>query len=794
MEALWQDILHSLRIMRRSPGFAVTAVLTLALGIGANTAMFTVIHRVLLRPLDYPEPDRLVRITGGATAARYDAIRHAQSFTGAAAFNVFTENATLSSAEGPESFKSVRVSTNFLQVLGVTPLHGRGFLAEEEMAGAQVALISEELWQRRFGGNPGVVGSKAIIGAAPYTIVGILPAGFQSPFPGLDIWRPWQPDLLPLQSRLNSPLLAIIGRLKPGITNEQASAEIAVINRQYALTHPAMLDAKPRPIAESVTPLKDDLVRNVRSILWMLFGAVGLLLLIACANVASLLLSRAAARSREFAIRAAIGAGRGRLIRQLLAESFVLALAGGVGGLLLANWSSTAIAKLSSLEMPRIREIHPDGVVFAFTLTVVVATSLLFGLAPAISGSRPDLAALMKARGGGFGWSRRVMSWLRPRGLLVVGQIALSVVLLIGAALLVESLARLHRVNPGFQPQNLLTMRITLPQARHEELVRRVESIPGVRAAAVTLTLPMTGWAGTPVHPTDQPLVKLNERPIAILQTITPGYFQTLGIPLKRGRDFASRDSQTAPLVAIINETLARRFWPSYPNGEDPVGHYILAGANPGPLQIVGIAGDVRQAGLGEQISPGIYRPRTQTPEMPAMFAVRTEGDPMRFVNAIRHEIRAIDGNQAISAVQTMEAVVDASEGQRRSILILLGLFAATGLVLAIVGIYGVVAYSAAQRTKEMGIRRALGAQQPDIIRLVMTEGLNLAIAGAALGIGGALALTRVMKGLLYEISATDPATFIAVALLSMTVALMASYIPARRASRIEPTEALKLL
>jgi putative ABC transport system permease protein len=798
------DLQYALRTLRRNPIFALTAVLTLALGMGANTAIFSVVHAVLLKPLEYHDSNRLVRLSGGATAARFEAIGQARSFTEAGAFTVFTENVTLSGPDGPEPLKGARVSANFLRILGITPLYGRSFLPEEESAGPQVVLISAELWQRRFGGDPRIVGGTATLAAAPYTIIGVLPPGFQFPFPGLEVWRPWQPSTMPTQARLNSPILSVFGRLKPGVNLEQASAELAVIHRQYALAHPGALDAKPKQV-ETVTPLKDQLVRNVRSLLWMLFGAVGFVLIIACANVASLLLARATSRSREFAIRAALGAGRGRLVKQLLAESLLLSFAGGALGLLLARWSLAGIARLPGLELPRMSEIHLDGMALAFAVVLSVATSLLFGLAPSLRASRPDLAGVMKAAGEGApsGGPRRLALWLSPRGLLVAGQVALSIVLLIGATLLIESLARLRRVNPGFQPANLLTMQIALSQTRYdtipksaaffEELVRRVESVPGVRGAAVTLTLPTTGFAGTPVQATGQPLLKLNERPIAILQSVTPGYFRTLGIPLRRGRDFATQDTVTAPLVVIVNESLARRFWPAYPSGEDPVGRYVLVGANPQPMQIVGIAADVRQASLADDAGPGVYRPRTQNPPMSAMFAVRTEGDPLRFVNAIRSQVTAIDRDQAITAVKTMADVMEASEAQRRSIMILLGLFAGAGLLLAVVGIYGVIAYSVGQRTKEIGIRRALGAQQNDVLSLVVGQGLGLTLAGVVVGIAGALALTRVMRGLLFQVSPADPATFAGIALLVVVVSLAASFIPARRAARIDPMTALRV-
>jgi predicted permease len=754
-DSLRQDVWYGLRTMKGNPPFTIAAVLTLAVGIGANTAIFSVIYAVLLKPLDYPHPEQLVRITGGATDARFEAIRQARSFSGAAASTVYTENVSYSGPDGPEPVKGGRVSPNFLTVLGLTPLLGRSFSPEDQKDGQQVAMISAEFWRRRFGGNPGVVGSTVTLAAAPYTIIGVLPPGMQLPFPNLDVWRPWQPGLLPIPVRRNSPILSVLGRLGPGISPQQANAELSVLNRRYAAEFHGALDARPGQLAETVSPLKDFLVRDVRSILWMLFGAVAFLLLMACANVASLILARATARSREFAVRAALGAGRGRLIAQQLTESLLLAVAGSTVGILLAWWSLGALANLPGLELPRVQEIQLNGMVLAFALLAAVLTTLIFGLAPSFAASRPDLAAVMKASGesADLTWRNRLALCLRPRGLLVVVQVGLSMVLLIGAALLMESLAGLSRVKPGFEPQNLLTMEITLPQARHDELVSRVEAIPGVIAAAVTMTLPMTGFAATPVQAADQPPLKLNERPMAVLQSVTPDYFRTLGIRLLRGRTFAAADTNTAPLVAIINESLAKRFWPTYPR-IDPVGRHMLIGSNPKPVLIAGVAADVRQAGLAEEAGPGLY--------------------------------------QAVTSIKTMQAVIDGSEGQRRSILVMLALFAATGLLLVIVGVYGVMAYSVVQRTREFGIRRSLGAPSGDVVWLVVRQSLSLALAGVALGAAGAYAVTRVMRDLLFQVSATDPFTFAAAGALMIIVALMAGYLPARRAVRLQPTEALR--
>ena len=800
-----QDLLYGLRTLRKNPAFALTAVLTLALGIGANTAIFTMVHAVLLKPLDYRDPDRLMHVSGGSTPTRFEEMKTAaRSFTELGAFAVGKENVILSHADGPEALNGARVSANFLSLLGVEPVLGRSFLPEEDRPGGRpVAMISAELWRSRFGADTTIVGRTVTLAAVPHVIIGVLPAGFQFPFSGVDVWvtRPAEWSVLPAAARSLSPILNVFGRLKTGVDVEQATAEQAVFHRAYVKAHPGLLDAKPNSV-EPVMPLRDRLVANVRSMLWMLFGAVGFVLLIACSNVASLLLERATTRSREFAVRAALGAGRGRLIGQMLAESVLLALGGGVLGVLLAKLSLSGISKMMALDLPRAGEIHLDSMVLGFTIGLSISTGLLTGLIPSLTATQSDLARALRASSDPAApGARRAIPWFSARGLIVVGQVALSMVLLISAALMVESLARLRRVNPGFQAARLLTMQIALPSARYDtvqkraafydELVRRVESVPGVRSAAVTLTLPMTGFAGTAVQIVGQPTKKLNERPIVIVQNITPGYFRTMGIPLKRGRDFTIHDRENSPLVVIINESMARRFWPSYPNGPDPVGQHLVTGLSAGG-QIIGIVGDIRQAGLAADARPGLYRPSAQVAPQSAMFAIRTEGAPRDFVNAIRGQVLAIDRDQPITAVKTMDEIVEESEGQRRSIMILLGIFAGAALLLAVIGIYGVIAYSVARRTKELGIRRALGAQQGDIVRLVLARALGLTLTGVLFGFGGAVALTRVMKNLLFQVSPTDPLTFAGIALLLIFVALAASYVPARRATHIDPMSALR--
>ncbi len=800
MTGLRQDLRFALRTLRKNRGFAVAAVLTLALGIGANSAMFTVIRAVLLKPLEYREPDRVVKIAGGATIAHFEEIKAGQqSYGNVGAYYCCPQPATISGPQGPEALKQAPVSANFLQILDVQPLLGRGFQPQDDDPGVPpVAMISAALWQRRFQGDPTIVGKTATIETVVHTIVGVLPSGFDFPTAGVDVWvtRP--------ETHVNatSPLLQPFGRLRPGVALSQASAELAVLNQQYRAAHPGMLDAKPPTAPERVMPLKDTLVADVRSTLWLLSGAVGLVLLIACANVAGLLLARATSRSREFAVRAALGAGRPQLIRQVLVESLILASVGGALGLLLARWGLHAITGMSSFDLPRADEVHLDGIVFGFTAALSIATGLLFGLIPAVGASRPDLAAVLRASGEAANTSgrRRLALGLSARGGLVVAQVALSMILLTGAGLLIESIVRLRNVDPGFNPKNVLTMKIAIPYVRYDtqakqaaffdQIVQRVVALPGVRGAAFAFTAPFTTFALTPIQRVDQGAPALNQRLIAMFQNVTPDYFQTLGIGLKRGRLFTARDDVNAPLTVVLNEAVARKLWPAYPNGPDPVGQRVWIGARTDPVEIAGIVADVHQW-LAVDQTPAMYRPLAQMPSSGA-FLVRTAGDPLQFVNAVRAEVQAVDRDQAVSSVQRLEDLEDAEVGHSGVILMLLGSFAGLALLLALTGLYGVIAYSVAQRTQEVGIRRALGAQHADILRLVLGQGLGLAILGIAIGTGGGLALTRFLKSLLFQISPADPATFACVAVMFLAVALGACYVPARRAARIDPMQALR--
>jgi putative ABC transport system permease protein len=814
-ESAWRDILYSLRTMVRNPAFASTAMLILGLGIGGNAAMFTMIRAVLLRPLDYREPDRLVYFSvenprRPQQNPSFSLVQFEGMKAAAKTFSVMSaygrpENFALSSGGEPEELKGARVSANFLEVLGVPPAMGRSFLSEEDKpGGTPVAMISTGLWKRRFSGDPGVVGKEVTLESTAYTVIGVLPGGFEFPYADVDVWvtRPSEWSMLPPRY-WGVPTLTGFGRLKAGASVEQASAEMSVLQHQYDVANPNPMNGDLSATIR-VVPLKDKLVANVRPMLWTMFGAVGFVLLIACANVASLLLARAASRSRELAVRAALGAGRGRLIRQLLAESLVLAVGGAALGVILATWFLGAIARangpfaqggVNALFVPGARAIHLDGIVLGFTVALSIATGVLFGLFPSMQVSRPDLNEVLRERGATA--ARRGVS---ARSLLVTGQVALSIVLLIGAALLMESFFRLHSVDPGFRAANLLTAKIALPRARYDtdqkrdaffrELLRRLPS-----NSAVAMLLPTTAWIRTNVTEVEgsPALNPADDASYAVVQSVTPGYFHTLSIPLKRGREFTARDNVAgSPPVIMLNETLARRLWQ---DGTNPIGLHVKEAYDKalGWIEVVGIVADIHEGGLATDAVAEFYLPLAIHPPQTAFVIARTEGDPMRLANTIRETVLAMDRDQPVSDLRTMEQVFEATLGQRRLTMLLLGLFASVALLLATVGIYGSIAYSVAQRTQEVGIRRALGAQQGDILRLILLQGLRLVLAGVAIGLCGAFALTRVMKNLLFHVQATDPAAFAGIAILFVAVALAASYLPARRAARVDPMAALRV-
>jgi len=785
----------------------------MAVGVGANTAIFSVANALLLRPLQYAQPDRLVLLSSELKAAgvkqvpltypRFTLVNErSRSFTGVAAFCAEVFN--LTGRGDPEQIQAARVSWNFFDILGVHPALGRLFRAEEDQpAGAPVALIGNALWARRFASDPSAVGRSVTLDSKDYTIIGVLPPDFRFALlgPKIEIFAPRVFDLniiTPEQARAGTGFLNYVARLRPGTGIAGAQREMNALSAQYRREFPRFPDADPDLIVR-VGNLRDEMVSGVRPAVLILFGAVTLVLLIACANVASLLLSRALGRKREIAVRAAIGASRAGLIRQLLTESLMLALLGGVLGALLSAWGTHALAGMAQGSLPRASEIRTDGYVMAFTLLVSMLAGIFFGLAPALQISRADLNSILRSEGrgagsgGGGGRRRNVM-----RNLLVVSQVALSMLLVIASGLLLRNFAQLRSRNPGFDPHNLLTLNVALPPARYSkpaqmaaffsELVRQVRAVPGVGSAAGSSALPVNPSRFSPALPEGQPQLPLSQRPVFNIQMPGPGYAATLRIPVARGREFTERDDAHAPLVAMVNQSLARRYWPN----ENAVGKHILLGRIPQPLEVVGVLGDVRNLGVAADVGLEIYVPFVQRPWANINLIVRTAGDPHAFVAAVRARVLSIDADQPVTAVQTMEELLETGAAQPRFTAFLLGALSGTALLLAVVGIYSVIAYSVAERTHEMGIRIALGAEPADILRLVLRQGLLLALSGIAIGVAASFALTRLMASLLYHVSVTDPATFVTGSLLFAAVALLASYLPARRATRVDPMVALR--
>ena len=808
MTTLLHDIRYALRLLARSPAFTAVAVFTLAIGIGANTAIFSVADALLLRPLPYADPGRLVLISQGGTLngvrqgplswIRFQHLNgQARSFTGMAAFT--SEAFTVTGRGDPEQYRGARVSWNFFDILGVQPALGRAFRPEEDQPGGQsVALISHSLWARRFGSDPAIAGAHITLDARDYVIAGVLPAGFRFDLFGgdCDIVTPRVYELniaTPQQIQAGAGFLNYLARLKPGVTLASAQAEMDTLAAAYRAAFPRNPDSDPNMIV-AVGNLRDEMVSSARVAVLILFGAVSVVLLIACANVASLLLSRALGRKREIALRTAIGAPRSSLIRQLLTESLMVALAGGVLGAAASAWGTRLIVSLAQGSLPRSSDIRSDGVVLLFTAAVSLFAGVLFGMVPALEISRPDLISVLRSEGRGATSGRRRH---RMGSLLVVSQVALSMLLMVGAGLLVRNFLELRGARPGFDPHGLLTMNIPLAPSRYDrsheiqffdELLRRVRALPGVESAAVCSALPLNAGRFSPALAEGQPVVPLAERPLFNIQSFTPGYVETMRQPLLRGREFNARDGERDPKAIMVNQAAARRYWP----GRDAVGMHILVGRLAQPIEIVGVLGDVRNVNLAADPQPEIYFPYAQLPTSSMNLVVRAAGDPRRLTSAIRAQVFAVDSTQPVTDVRTMDDVLEAGAAQPRFTTSLLGGLSVTALILAIVGIYGVIAYSVAERTQEMGIRMALGARRGDILAMVLRQGMLLAAIGIALGLAAALALTRLLSSLLYRVSVTDPVTFGGGAAVFLLVALAASLVPARRATRVDPATALR--
>ena len=800
LDDLQRDVRHGLRTLVRNPGFTVAVVLTLALGIGANTAIYSVVNAVLLRPLPYPDPDHLVRLwsTHARTNRWGDWVSYPdfkdwreqnRNFEDMAAYRFWLFNVT--GGEYPEVVPGVYVTHNLFSVLHAKPMLGRSFLSEEDQPGRnQVVILSFGLWQRRFGSDPGLVGRTVTIGDQSHTVVGIMPPGFGFPGRETNVWIPHGPlEELPQRGSHN---FRVVARLKPGVTVEQAQAEMDAVAAGLAERYPSNRD-----LGVKVLGLQRTLTNEVRQPLIILLGAVGLVLLIACANVANLLLARGVARRRETAVRQAIGAGRRRLIRQSLTEDVLLALLGGVAGLLLAFWGVQFLIGLAP-DIPGLEQTTIDAQVLVFTLALSVATGLMFGTAPALQGSKVDLSDALKEAGTR---STAGSGHRRTRSLLVMTEMALASMLLVGAGLLLRSFLRLVRVDPGFNPENVLTAMVPLsstkyPEPRRQaaffkEVIDRIATLPGVEAASAATSVPLLtndaggfeveGHLGRP----DEIFVQA-ERP-----AVTPDHFRVLGISLLKGRIFTWADNESSPEVAIISESLAQQYWP----GEDPIGKRVSFNRGNGQRvwrQVVGVVNDVKHDGLETRVYPAIYVPLLQFPSAFGTLVVRARTDPSGLAGAIRREVMAVDKDVPVFRVQTMDRLISDSVSRRRFQMMLLAIFATVALALAAAGIYGVMMYSVSQRTHEIGIRVALGASSGDVLRLVLRQGLVLTVAGVAIGLISSLALTRVLSGLLYGVSAMDPATFLVFPSVLIAVALLACYLPARRATKADPMVALR--
>jgi putative ABC transport system permease protein len=805
MEILWQDVRFGVRMLVKSPTFTIVAVLALALGIGANSAIFSVVNTILLRPLPYPDPDSLVMVWEERAKAGYPRDtpspanfiswkEQSQTLLGMSAYTNLS--VSLTGVGEPERIEGQRVSASLFPLLGVEPHMGRAFLPEEDQPGGnRVAMMSHGLWQRRFGSDPNIVGKALTLNGESRTIVGVMPANFEFPSREIEIWVPiaFPPEEA---ARRGAHFLQVIARTKPGVSVEQAQAEMhtvaAGLQQQYPQTNTA--------VGATLIPLHEHLVGDIRPALLILLGAVGFVLLIACVNVANLLLARASARQKEIAVRIALGAGRLRLIRQFLTESILLAGMGGVVGLLLAVWSIKLLTAFIPANISQAKSISIDAGVLLFTVGISLLTGLIFGLAPALQASRFSLNDTLKEGGrdstsGGRGG--------RVRNLLVVTEIALALVLLIGAGLLINSFWHLRNVDPGFQTDHLLTMKVVLPPLKYpdtgrraafyDELTQRVQALPGVRAASVTTNLPLTNRGnamGFTVEGRPEPAP--GQTSSAVTRVVSPNYFQTMGIKLLRGREFTDQDSADAPVVLVVGETMAKRFWP----GEDPVGKRLKFGSfnsTAAWLSVVGVVKDVKHFELNTNDREQVYLSYKQAGFFePRDLVVRTEVEPLGLAASVRSAVWGIDKDQPVSNIRTMDEIVSESVARQRFNTLLLGIFAVVALILASIGIYGVMSYSVTQRTHEIGIRMALGAQALDVLKLTVGQGLKLVLLGLFIGLAAAFGLTRVMSSLLFGVSPTDPITFVVIPLVLFAAAMLASYIPARRAARVDPLIALR--
>ena len=808
MEKLRQDIHYAVRRLLRAPGFTLICVLTLGLGIGANAAIFSVVHGVLLTPLPFPESDRLVGVfhvdMGKRTTMSgpnfIDVRNTAHTFENAAA--IARDQVILTGQGDAVRLEAARVSASLFNVLRVRPALGRTFNADENTPGkTNVIVLSHALWQQRFGSDSSVVGRTIQIDGRSTEIVGVMPAGFSYPNDRA-AWLPIEYDNNFVSKQRGAWYLRVVARLQTGVTPQQAAAEVETIGRNLARQYPDADGA----IGMTTYPLLDSMVGEIRPSVLMLFGAVGFVLLIACANVASLLLARAASRESEMTVRAALGAGRWRLLRQLLTESIMLSMAGAGVGLLLAVWGVAFLIDLKPQGIPRLEDVHVNAAAMLFTMGAGLLTGLLFGAVPAVHATRASVAGSLKEAGRGAMGGRGIA---RARSVLVVAELALALMLLVGAGLLMRSFVRLQAVDPGFRPEQTLTFELTFPDGRYsddnetrivsffDQLMPRLNALPGVRSTAAVMELPLSGSSFNISFTIDgRPPVPPANEPSMEIRVATPGYFGTLGIPLKRGRLFTEEDRAGSPQVVLLTESAARQFFPN----EDPLGKRIKLGwgkrshgrrlAAGG--EVVGIVGDVKESGLAEPDEPQLYMPLRQWPVQSMSGVIKTAVKPETIADAVVEQVHAVDPMLPVSNVRPLSEIVSRSISQPRFYMTLLGVFAAVALVLAAIGIFGVLSYAVSQRTREIGIRMALGAQERSVVSMVVRQAMYLVVTGVAIGTLAALLLSQSLNRMLFGVRATDPATFGGVAALLVAVALFASYLPARRATRVDPIVALR--
>ncbi len=816
MGDLWNDVKHAVHLFIKSPGFTLAAVSALALGIGANTAIFTVVNAVLLKPLTYPDADRIVEIEladpqGNAPIASIPKFQIYQQqtsiFKDVAAYDFAGPGFNIT-GDRPELIHGIHVTEGYFRVFGAPVMLGRTFTPQEDSPnGGKVVVLSYGLWQRRFGGNPKVIGTSLSMGNEPYTIVGVLGKDFHSD-PEADIWLPFQ---FPPNSTNQGHFFQAAGMLKPGITLAQANAQMKLAYGQFHRTFP---QSDPKG-GFAVELLRDSIVRDARKSLLVLLGAVGMVLLIACANVANLLLVRATGRKREFAIRSALGASRRRIILQLLTESVLLAVTGGILGLILGYIGVRALLAISPAGLPRIGEdgsaIGIDWRVLAFTLGISVLTGILFGLFPAFSASRTDLNSSLKESSNRSGTGFRQG---KARALLVISEVSLALVLLVGSALLIRTFIALHDVNPGFDSHNVLTMEMSLTGDRFEKTAgvaqlsfdgrERLKAIPGVEDAATTCCLPIEGQFGLPFAIAGRPIDPAKGQPGAGWMNASPDYYKLFRIPVLRGREFTDHDTAAAPGVVLINEALAKQFFPN----QNPVGQQLLVGKGMGPpfeepaRTIIGVVGNTHDGGLGRDPGPLMIVPDAQVLDgmtklnasfVPMRWVIRTHGDPHQLTSVITEQLRQASGGFPVAHVRTMDEIVSRSTSRESFDMMLLTIFGAVALVLAAIGIYGLMAYSVEQRTQEMGIRMALGADRATIRKLVVWHGMKLVLVGVVLGIGAAFGLARLIASFLFGVKSWDPIVFVTVPIILSLVALLAVWLPATRAAKLDPMQALRV-